>query len=163
MSIKNGFGNLTDTLVSNSTRDVNRNAIIQIPPKNPKRIITISCGYTVAPGAGAATVLSTGRLIVVATKFSGFSENINPITQQIPDSISSATIHLDLPILASRSPFVWDSGLGISIGDGDVSIILTYCRTTGGTAVAPDTDPVTAWLNVQGTIGGSDKIFKDVR
>lgn len=172
MSQKNGYGNLVATLVSleilGVLQESNRNAIIQLPSKNDKRIFTITAGYRLPTGT-SATALQSGRLIVVGTKYEGDTEFIDPTIQQLPDTISSAQVFYDIPIIGGTGdalnrnapPTHLDFTTGILIPAGsDASIILTFCTTSGG-ASFPASDPVTAFLNVHGYVGGSDKLFVD--
>lgn len=166
MSIKTGFGNLTESLQSlyvlGIPQDSNRNAILQISGKTEKRIFSISAGYAVQNGS-SGTAVTGGRLIVCSDKFQGANEEIFCDRPDVPIALSSSSIFFDWLFTPNKMEyhFTFDNGLYVPEGV-DVSIILTSPRTTGG-AVYPETDPAIGFLSVTGIIGGSDKIFREIR
>lgn len=192
MSIKSGYGNLTESLanaylfglpVTNS----NRNAIIQLPSKQLKRIFSISVSYAVSGVNAANNVrgLFGGRLLVVGTKFDGVTEEIIPDQRTLPESLSSAQVYFDM-FIGSKNKGAAQSSTGrdgvqnisehfeftngIVIPEStDCSIILTYPLDdvdVGTTEYMASIDGINGYLstlNVYGFVGGSDQIFKNVR
>lgn len=174
MSIKSGYGNLSDELVSLEVlgvlQDSNRNAILQLSGKQEKRITDIVAGYGLkAPTGGAdPTQFEGGRLLVVGAKYDGISEFIDPRSKDLPQSLSSSVVFLDVffaqsfPLSNDSPRYEYHSDKGIHISKGtDCSIILTFPVTD--VAAYPASDPVIAFLNVDGLSGGSDAPFKNIR
>lgn len=183
MSIKSGYGNLTETLESLAdaitTLPSNRNSVIQLPSKLSKRIFSITVGYRVPSNADdALTQLFGGRLLVVGTKFQNYQDVISPLESALPDSLNSANVYLDVPIIEMSNVAAasdddnfqkgfskhFDFNSGIIIPESvDASVILTFCANNQQDVLGryPESAPVIAYLNVQGFTGGNDKIFKN--
>lgn len=161
MSIRSGFGCLTGVVDDTN----NCNLIIQIPAKKTKRALNVDVGYSIVQG-GSNAALTLGRLLIVGSKYEGDTEFIDPTVIALPAGLEGATIYFDMPITAIdatqigiSNSFGWQQGIMIPEGI-DASIILTACFGDGN--APPVADPVNAFLNVQGVVAGSDKIFKDV-
>lgn len=191
MSVKNGYGVLSEKLVNTyllgaPVADSNRNAVIQLPSKNTKRIFSISCSYACSSSNGNAGTrgIMGGRLIVAGTKFDGHQTEIIPDGVDLPDNLSQAQIYFDMFIgseqpgaaqLATgksgvqniREHYEFTNGLVVPEGT-DVSIILTYPLDDGDLVLTEpqasnDPDGILSTLNVYGFIGGSDQLFKNFR
>jgi hypothetical protein len=170
--IKSGFGNLTDllesTVVLGDLVDSNRNAVIQLSGKQEKRITDIVAGYSTGDPANLVSDISGGRLLVVGAKFDSLAEFIDPVRKDLPASLSSSVIYLDVffgqayTLNADIPRFQYHTDKGIHVPKGtDASVILTFALTN--TAPYPASLPVVAFLNVDGLSGGSDAPFKNIR
>lgn len=190
MSIKQGFGNVTEILANPYILGVpavgaNRNIIFQLPTKQEKRILDISCGWTVNGQDiinNSIRGLICGRLMVVGAAFNGFSDEIIPDSNDLPESLSFAERYYDEIIghtfrsgQGAIEPYnvrhiskqiSFSNGLLIPAGQ-DASVILTYCLEdlddTVTEYMATTGIYTLAYLNVNGITGGSDKIFKSIR
>lgn len=170
MSIKNGFGNITELLTSSATvgRPTNRNLVIQLSSKQEKRITDIVAGYNLDPLTPATTFLKGGRLLVVGAKYDDYETIINPNSPDLPDSLSSSTVYLDVqfaqkyPLNNMIPQYSYHSSKGIHVAKGtDASIILTFAQTDD--QAYPASNLVIGYLNVDGFSGGSDAPFKNIR
>lgn len=166
MTIKKGFGSLTDSVINlyvlGNPAVSNRNLITILSAKTQKQITSIICGYTL-PNPSTATGLTNGRLLVCSGKFEGSEIEISVLNAGLPQELANVNVLLDVPILGNRSPEKIILNKPMLFDEStDVSIILTYCGTTGG-ASSPATESVTAFLNVDGVLGENIKLFKELR
>ena len=96
-------------------------------------------------------------------EFKGSEIEISVLNAGLPQELANVNVLLDVPILGNRSPekIIFNKPM-LFDESTDVSIILTYCGTTGG-ATSPATESVTAFLNVDGVLGENIKLFKELR
>lgn len=168
MSLKTGFGSITETLLSLEVLGVlqpsNRNSIIQISEKQDKRLFSIDVSFAF-PRPSTAVEIKEARLIVAAEKFDDSELFIDPRSSSLPDQFSSSTIYLD-KILSGNDQYSvqwhFDFANGIYCAkDQTLSIILTFPYTD--VATPPASDPVISTLSVTGQTGGSEAVFKNFR
>lgn len=160
MSAQTGFGSINGVVNSTS----NCSLAINLPPNGTKRIFDVQCGYSLRRG-GTNTLLTQGRLLIIAAKFDSVDAFIDPVQEELTSAVGNAKIYFDMPIAvdgnnkAIAKSFNWLNGLILPDGV-DASIILTCCFGDG--SVPPVAADVNAYLNVSGLTAGSDKIFKNV-
>lgn len=186
MSLKNGYGNVSGLLKSLYVLGLpspsNRNLIIQLPVKNDKRIFSISTSHNVITGTSLIGLLCA-RLIIIGGKFDGDTEEIFPDGNgQLPKGVEGANKYFDIVIgnnstnqdaLTLRGEGIQNLSYnvnfeqGLLIPDGQpASVILTYAMSnyqTGSADKYATIEDQFASLNVNGFLGGSDKIFSNVK
>jgi len=167
-NIKSGFGNVNG-LVDDSA---NPYIALNLTGNQTKRIFDIAVGYTLlAADIAGGKILFGGRLLVIGQTVSG-AGFFNPSLTTLPSGFQGAQVYFDAPIFGEinndgetfgsygiTKSFSFLNGLLIP-KDVDAAVILTACFGNG--LVPPLAAPANAFLNCNGLMGGSDKIFKNV-